>query len=90
MSTKNPFANAKPRSQWRRPTKKRIRGRVVTDVLVGVDAAGKEDWRLFAFELRSDGLHVRPKGGWKKNEKVWKFDSLANGVGARGGQMKLI
>ena len=83
MSNPNPFVTTKPRSTWRKP-KKRLRGKVLADVQVDGEA------KLYSFELRSDGLHVRPKHGWRSREKVWKFESLANGVAPGQAQMKLI
>jgi hypothetical protein len=83
---KNPFATSKPRSEWKRPAK-RCRGRLLHDVQVGPNPS---DTALFVFELKSDGLHVRRKGGWKSRAKVWKFESLANGVAPGQAQMKLL
>ena len=81
-----PFATAKPRSEWRR-CKRRVHGRVVHDVQTGPEPA---DTELFVLELRADGLHVRRKRGWRSKEKVWKFESLANGVAPGQAQMKLL
>lgn len=65
----------KPRSQW----KKRARGRVTVDI---GDA-------LFIFEMTTKGVSVRKKRSRLAGAKVWRFEQLANGVGAKG-QMALI
>lgn len=81
-----PFATAKPRSEWKKCFK-RVHGRIVADVQTGPEP---KDTELFIFELKSDGLRVRKKRGWKSKAKLWKFESLVNGVATVGGQMKLL
>ena len=76
---KNPFANCKPRSEWRTPVRKL---RVFEEVEVAPGVV-----KLAEFRLRGDGLHVRFKHG--RREVVWPYAHLANGV-APGGQMKLL
>jgi len=76
-SKPNPFANCKPRSQWKRAKiKGRVRGRVFHDIQVG-DKDGQPDYRLFVFELTSAGLTVRQKHGRKKNAVHWPLEMLA-------------
>jgi hypothetical protein len=83
---KKPFSTTKPRSEWRKCFK-RVRGRVLKDLQVGKEPG---DTKIFIFELRSDGLHVRMKHSPRRCEKVWKFESLANGVALGQVQMKLL
>lgn len=84
---RNPFATAKPRSEWKRP-KRRVRGRVKFDVCVGVDKAGQEVYKLFTASLTSDGLRVHRERARKSSDRVWPLVALANGVNAQA-QMEM-
>lgn len=80
---KNPFANCKPRDQWK-PRKRKLRR--LEEVCVGRDKDG-DVFKLCWFQLTAEGLVVRFKHGRKA--KVWPFQALANGVNPTG-QMRLL
>lgn len=80
---KNPFANCKPRDQWK-PRKRKLRR--LEDVCVG-NENGVDQFKLCWFELTKDGLKVRFKHG--RTFKVLPYQKLANGVNPTG-QMSLV
>lgn len=78
-----PFANCKPRSEWKHPVRKLRRWQ---EVQFGVGNDGRPVFKLVEFRLAREGLVVRLKHARKRT--VWEYGKLANGVG--GGQMKLL
>jgi hypothetical protein len=85
---KNPFANCKPRSQWKKPKiSGRVRGRLLHEAQVG-EKDGEPLYKLFVFELTTGGLSVRPRRGRRANAVVWSLDLLANSKAS--GQLVMI
>jgi hypothetical protein len=80
MSTgpkKSPFANAKPRDQWKKPVR-----RLFSTVVKAMDYAptGESEpvLKLTRFTFQRDGLHVRVVGARRKSERTVPLEKLVN------------